>query len=198
MKMIKLLKTGVVFLSFSFIVFCTACNKPGKDIKDLDKLTKLLEPINVLGDSFELELANKDKKGNKENRYNLSKPANFEKYVLVVEFNATNRQELVNAYANYLREGGEEVHLLKGEDKNLSAFYSIARENNKVYLFISKFTDDAAGKILKNEYVLQLSKQQDNSTSIQQVVNNFMKTDMINIRPIIIEKQGNITNVRSY
>ena len=200
MKKIKLLKIWMVFLAFC-VAFCTACNNPGTGHEDLDKLTELLKPIQVLGDSFELELASKDQKGNKENSYSLSKPANFEKQVFVVEFNvdsSTNSQKLADAYANYLKESGENVYFAKSKDKSLSTFYSIDRRDNLVYLFVSKFVDKAPAQVLKNEYIVQLSKQQDNKTYIQQIVNNFINTDMIDIRHIIIEKQGNVTNVRSY
>ncbi len=197
MKMRKLLRMGMVPLLFSFIAFATACNNPRNE---LEKLTKLLEPISVLDDSFELESASKDKRGNKENRYGLSKPTSLEKHVFVVEFNVdntTNRQKLANAYADYLKKNGEEVVPLK-DGENLSAFYSVDRQGNAIYLFVSKFTDNGPGKVLKNEYVLQLSKQQDNQKYIQQIVNGFINAEKIDIRHIIIEKQGNITNVRSY
>lgn len=202
METIKLLKKGMGCFMFAVIAFCGACtNNLSNTREDLHKVTKLLEPINVLDDSFRLERASKDEDGNKENRYSLSQPSSIEKYVFIVEFNVNNtidRQKLADVYATYLRDGGEEVVLRDLKDKKLSILYSISREEDKTYLSVSKFQNKDVQKVLKNEYLLQLSEQQNNEKYIQQIVNDFIETDMIDIRPVIIEKQGNITDVRSY
>ena len=198
--MTKLLKMGMGSFVFAVIVFCSACtNNLSNTREDLNKVTKLLEPINVLGNSFQLERASKDEDGNKENRYSLFQSSNMEKYVFVVEFNvAIDRQKLAETYASYLRDGGEEVVLRDLKGKELSVLYSISREDDKTYLSVSKFQNKDVKKVLKNEYLLQISDQQNNGKYIQKIVNDFIETNMIDIIPVIIEKQGNITNVRSY
>ena len=201
-KTIKLFKMGVILLALVTLVLCSACNNTlHNEREDLSKIAQLLGSVNVLGDSFRLETANKDQNGNKENRYGLFPPAALEKHIFVVEFNGNgtlNRQKLADLYAAYLRDGGEEVSLWEVADKNMSVLRSIAREDDKIYLSISKFKDSGSQKVLKNEYLVQLSEQQDNKKYIEQVTNDFLNTDIIPIRNILLDKHENITNVSAY
>lgn len=137
---------------------------------------------NVLGNLFRLEEKKKAQNGNRQNQYKFVRPDGSEEMVYVSEINVKQRdtkQQVADAYAKYLKENGETPTQFNTRGNELSVVYSLWRDGDIGYLSVAKFKDTAPNKVLRNDYTRSFSKQQYNKQSIEQIVNDFINTDMI-------------------
>ena len=168
-------------------------------IEDLTNIQNLLEPLNVMNDTFELEHADTEK-NHRENTYKSNKDT-FKKIIYVDEFDVESgidRFTKADSYVKQLKNNGEDARIFDTDGKDFVVVYSTHIEAGYTILAVSKFYDNAPHKILQNEYCLILSDKQNNEKGIRQIINDFIKTDKIDIRHIIIKQNGRVTDIRSY
>ena len=97
-----------------------------------------------------------------------------------------------------LTNNGENAQIFATDSNEYVVVYSTHSEKGNIILAISKFYDIVPHRILQNEYCLIISDQQNNEKDIHKIINDFVKTDMINIRHVVIQQDGNTTDIRSY
>lgn len=189
----------IAFISVSMLI--AKAKAQGYEIFD-----QLLQPINVLGETFELVEAVGSLRTDKSNTYRTQvneSNTKFYKIVYVDEFIAKkkrNKTDIANAHLKQLKYDGEDAKIYDVSDKDFIVIYSINSNEipNYKILSVSKFYDNTPKTILHNQYSIVLNAKEANAKRIEQIVNEFIDSNKIDIRHIRIKKTSYNTEYSIY